>query len=289
MGYLPYDVTLKAFFWIITICFLALDGLLFLIKASKISKKDKLQKELFRALSFFLFLNIGVGLFFILSDFERNIFGTTDLYYRLLASAYIFAMAAFLAPLYIAEREITNPITKFLLSIVTLIVIGINIVFLIFFPNLIPIIRYIDYCLWGAEVVILFLAYMYIIKESSGDLKKIAILTLIGFGVAACAAILQIDIFISTGLIAPYYSPILFTIGLIFFAYIFLKMEALDVIEMVVRQIYTTISEDFWENLEKLDLIEISKEEFVTDILALTPKKREEFMKMMIEKFQKTE
>jgi hypothetical protein len=287
MGYLPYDITLKAIFWIATMCFLTIDGILFIKKASKVSKENKLKRDLLHALAIFFFLSIGVGLFFILSDFERDVFGESELYYRLLVIAYLFGNAAFLIIILVGEKQIIK--TRYIISFITSIIIGINIVLLIFFPDLVPLARYLNYGLFGSEIGILLLIYIYLIKKTSGDFKKTAIITFIGIAIAASASIIGADFFISSGLIQPYFSPILFIIGLTICTYEVIRKEALDLLEMLAKHKMTTLSMDFWEKIDKLDWDDKDKKDFVKDMLGLIPRDRDKMINDILKKYQQIE
>jgi hypothetical protein len=287
MGYLPYDVPLKSFFWIVTICFLALVGILFIFKTLKISKEEKFKKDLFRTLAIFFLLNICMVIFLILSDFERDAFGQSELHFRLLAIGYIFLITAYLILIVIAEKYIIKK-TRHVISIITSVIIGLNVLFMIFFPNLMSIARYINYGLMGTASGISLLLYIYLIYTTTGDLRKIAVITIIGLTVAMCSAFLNMEILTSTGLVLPYYSPILFTIGLILITYVLIKKEGFDAIEMLANHKITALSSDFWEKIELFDLDEKDRKEFIKDMLGLTPNEREEFLNEMVNKFQRT-
>jgi len=287
MGYLPYDVQLKASFWIATMCFLAFDGILFVIKSFKTPKEKVLHRDLYRALGIFFFLCIGVGLFFILSDFERDIYGESELYFRLLLISYIFGNLAFLTIIFTAEKRIIN--TRYCLSFVTLLMVGVNIVFLTFFPHLTVIIRYVNYGVNGTEIAILLLAYLYLIKKTSGELRRIAIITLTGIAIASSAVLLQSDFLISSGLISPYISPIFFIVGLGLFTYETLRKQGLDILDMLAKHKMTTLSKDFWDIIEQFEWKGTEKKQFVKDMLGLTPYDREELLRNMLNKFKHIE
>jgi hypothetical protein len=277
MGFLPYDITLKATLWIATMCFLAIDGILFVIKASKVKQERKLKRDIFRALAIFCFSCIV----------ERNSFGESELYFRFLGIAYTFAGLALQYLIVVGEREIIN--TKYAISFTNLFVITINIIFLIFFPNLVRIIRYINYILVGIEVGIIFIIYLYLIKKYTGELRKIALLTLIALSLISSAYVLQTDYLISTGLISPYFSQVFFIIGLTLLAYEIIQKEGLDLLELIAKHKMTTLSKDFWEIIDQFGWKQKEKVEFIKDMIGLTPHEREKILKDMLTKFKRPE
>jgi hypothetical protein len=287
MGYLPYNVELKAIFWIATMCFLAFDGILFVIKSIKTDKEKVIQRDFNRALGIFFFLCIGVGLYFILSDFERDIYGESELYFRLLLTSYIFGNLAFLTIIFTAERRIIN--TRYCLSYVTLFLLGTNVILMAFFPHLTLIIRYVNYGVNGTEIAILLCAYLYFIKKTSGELRRVTILTLTGITIASSAVLLQSDFLISSGLISPYISPIFFIVGLGLFAYETLRKKGLDILEMVAKHKMTTLTKDFWDIIEQFEWKSTEKKQFVKDMLGLTPYDRDELLRNMLSKFKHIE
>jgi len=218
MGYLLYDVGLKTTAWIIAMCFIGVIGTLFIIKAIKTSKEIPSQREMFRSIGLFFYLYIVSRFFFILSDYERDPYGETDLYFQFVALSYISSIIGFLLLIYIGEKYIFKP-GKFFMTYIILVFLVINIIILVFFPSLFAIGRYINYGLFYMEGAIMFLIYLYLITKTSGQLRKNAIRSLVGLSIMAMAMILETDFLLSEGITQPYYSPIFFSIGAIIFAY----------------------------------------------------------------------
>ncbi len=283
MGYLPYDITLKAILWIVTICFLAVNGTLLINKMLKTPREKKFKRDFYLAYSIFCFSCIGLGLFFILSDFERNAFGESELYFRFLSIAYTFGNISLISIIFVGEKEIVN--TKYIFSYATAFTIVINVIFLIFFPNLVLIIRYINYILISTETGVALLVYFYLSRKTTGELRKMSIITLIALIILVFAFILQTDFLISRGLVLPYFSQILLIIGLTLLTYEIIRKEGLDVLEMISNHKMTTIQKDFMEIIKKFDWKENDREEFIKDLLGSTPSEREKILYDMMYKF----
>ncbi len=280
MGNVFYNVVLKSILWFVSICFLILVGGLFMKKASKISKENQLKKDLFQACAIFFFLNIGLGIFLILSDLELDVSGETVLYSRYVASGYIFLIAAYLTIIVVAEKHIIKK-TRHVISILTLCILGFNVITLIFLPWLVEVTRYVNYCTLGIASGISLFIYLYFIKVTTGELRKIAINTQIGLIIGGSSAILNTKIVISTGFVSPYLSPILYIIGLIFITYVLIKKGGFDVIEMLAKRQMTTLTSDFWDKIDQFNLTEVEKQEFTKDMLALNPYEREKILNEM--------
>jgi hypothetical protein len=92
-------------------------------------------------------------------------------------------------------------------------------IIMIFFPDLMGIVRYINYGLLYFEIIILGLLYMYVFKKTSGKVRINSLITIIGLAVMSSSAILELDYFITAGIIMPYYTPIVFAIGATVFAF----------------------------------------------------------------------
>ncbi|MHA2010085.1 MAG: hypothetical protein ACW980_22445 [Promethearchaeota archaeon] len=283
MGYLPYDITLKAILWIVTVCFLAVNGTLLLNKMLKTPKEKKFKRDFYLAFSLFCFLCIGLGIFFILSDFERDVFGESELYFRFLSIAYTFGYISLISIIFVGEREIVN--TKYIFSYATALTIVINVIFLIFFPNLVLVIRYVNYVLFSIETGVAILVYSYLSRKTTGELRKMAIITLLAFITVVIAFVLQTDFLLSRGLVSPYISQFLLIIGLTLFTYEIIRKEGLDVLEMISNHKLTTLQKDFIEIIEKFEWKGNDQEEFIHDLLGLTPSEREKILYDMRHKF----
>jgi hypothetical protein len=283
MGYLPYDITLKAILWIVTICFLAVNGILLINKMLKTPKEKKFKRDFYLAYTIFCFSCIGLGLFFILSDFERDVFGESELYFRFLSIAYTFGYISLIFIIYVGEKEIIN--TKYIFTYATTCTITINVIFLIFLPNLVLFIRYFNYILISIETGVALFVYFYLSRKTTGELRRMAIITLTALIIIVVAFILQTDFLISSGLVSPYISQFLLIIGLTLFTYEIIRKEGLDVLEMISNHKMTTIQKDFMEIIEKFEWKENDREEFIRDLLSLIPSEREKILQEMTYKF----
>jgi len=90
---------------------------------------------------------------------------------------------------------------------------------MIFFPDVMGIVRYINYGLLYFKTGILFLLYMYVFKKTSGKVRKNSLITMIGLAIMSSAAILEMDYLITEGIVMPYYSPLLFALSATIFTY----------------------------------------------------------------------
>ncbi|MBD3254880.1 MAG: hypothetical protein GF383_07290 [Candidatus Lokiarchaeota archaeon] len=218
VGYLPYNVMLKTTVWLFVIVYLGVIGTFFLIKSKRFPKVGTSQKFLFVAVALFFYMYIITRIFYILSDFERDANSATVLYYRYVAIGHIFIILALANIIFITEKYIINQ-SKYLLTYAFLIILGINVIILIFSPTLMPAVRYINYGLWYSQVIILLIIYLYLSVKTTGILRKKAFLTFIAIVVMMIGSIIESDALISSGLVSPYYTPIIFSIGATIFAY----------------------------------------------------------------------
>ncbi len=218
---LPYDVNIKTILWIPVMVYLAVIGTIFIRKSKKAPKEIVSQKAMYRGMAFIFYLYIPVRLFFMLSDFERvrpgyPLVGDTDLYFQFVALSYVCAISAFLNIIFVFEKYIIRR-TKFIMTIVFGILLVVNII-LLFFPSLMQTMRYINYVPLYIEVITLFLLYLYLAKKTSGKLRRNSLIAIVGLAFMAAAAFLESENLSASGLILPYYSPLMFAIGATIFA-----------------------------------------------------------------------
>ncbi len=240
MGYLPYDITIKTIFWGIVSLYMVLMGTLFLIKISNIKTKVRSQKALYRAVSVFFYFYAIARLFFIFSDYERDLKGTTILYYQYVAISYIFSHFGFLNIMYVGEKYLIKP-GKFLIVYIAASVIMTDIIMVMFFPNLIAVLRYLNYGMVYSEVAIVILIFIYLFKETSGNLRKNAFFASLGLIIMTLGTILEIDALISAGIILPYYTPIIYAIGVTIYGTTILKSVEIEKIDELPNNFTKTI------------------------------------------------
>jgi hypothetical protein len=217
MGYLPYNIYLKTIPWIIVLIYLCLIGTYFIIKSLKISEEVKARKQMYRAIALFFYFYIMKRIFFIFSDFERDSNGDTQLFYRYTALAYVFYFIALLNFIFLTEKYVINR-SKYILTYIFIVGLIINVI-VFFFPNFMPIIRYLNYIILYTEVVILIIIYSYLAINTTGQPRKKSIFIIVGLLVIAMAELLESEALIMSGITTPYYSPIIFAIGATIFAY----------------------------------------------------------------------
>ncbi len=211
MGYLLYDLTTKTISWLIVIVYLVILGIVFLIRMKNADRDFKSQRLLFRSLALVFYFYILNRFFFILSDFERNLNNTTPFHYQLVNIGYIFSEIAFLNLLYFAEKFAIKK-TKFLLTYITTIVIIIEII-LVFNPAYFGIVRILTYSLSYTLLLLIFILFLRLTINSTGILRRNFLLTLVGLVIIAAGGILETDVLLSTGIIPPWLTPVLFAIG----------------------------------------------------------------------------
>ncbi|MHA2130428.1 MAG: hypothetical protein ACW99L_10685, partial [Promethearchaeota archaeon] len=125
----------------------------------------------------------------------------------------------------------------------------------------------------------------YLSRKTTGELRKMAIITLLAFIIVVIAFVLQTDFLLSRGLVSPYISQFLLIIGLTLFTYEIIRKEGLDVLEMISNHKLTTLQKDFIEIIEKFEWKGNDQEEFIHDLLGLTPSEREKILYDMRHKF----
>ena len=214
---LPYDVNLKTTFWIIAMIYMGIVGIFLIWNSTKM--EEKASRSMARAYALFIYFYIVARIFYILSDYERDANAETLLYYRYVACAYIFQILGLLNIIFILEKYVITR-SKHAITYIILILLGVNIV-MIFIANesIHQIVRYINYAMLYSEVALLIIIYTYLVINTTGELKRKSLLTVIAFFVMIIATILEIDALSSTGIVPPYYSPIVFSIGGTIFAY----------------------------------------------------------------------
>ena len=213
MGYLPYSLEVKVISWLIVIILLGILASYFFYKMFNISRDFKPQRLFFRSLATFLFCYMIARIFFILSDFERDMYDRTLLYNQFLGFGHLFNAIGVFFMLLLAESnflKFKKPYLSYFLS--SIILIGI---FALFFPALIGIVRIIflvsTYISWTIYVLI----YITIYRKVTGKYKKITLFSFLGIIICLIGAFIETDFLLSTGLIPPYFTPILFSIGII--------------------------------------------------------------------------
>lgn len=242
MGCLPYDLTLKVVSWIIVIIYCGIIGVFFLTKRAKASKEITSQRLMFLSIAIFFFFFMGTRLLFILSDFERDMNCETVLYYQYVFGGYVCGIFAFLSITNFGETYLIKG-TKHLLTIGIVIGLVIDIFIVIFFPVIVLTtiqgltgteyqqalisvasgIRLFNYAIQYIEIGIILILYLYLTVKSTGSLRKNCLITLLGLAISSISAFLETDAILSSGLIPPFISPAIFTVGVTVFALAYLR------------------------------------------------------------------
>jgi hypothetical protein len=211
MGYLKYDLTVKTVSWIIVLCYLVIIGIIFLRRMAKADKEFKPVRILYLSLALIFFFYIGNRIFFILSDFERDLHGTSPLHYQFVNIGYIFTELAFISLLYYGERFAIKK-TKFILTYITIGIIVIEAV-LVLNPEYFIIVRTLTYGLTYSLLALVLILFLRLTAQSTGKLRRNFLITVVGLIILSVGAILETDALLSSGAIPPYLTPILFAIG----------------------------------------------------------------------------
>ncbi len=247
MGCLPYDITIKFYSWIAAIIYISIIAILFFIKMTKAPKEVKSQKVMYRSIALFLCFYIGVRIFFLFSDFERDANCESVLYFQFVFLGYICSIIAFLSIINFGETYVIRQ-TKHIFSYIIIISTIIDFLAVIFFPNLVnyvleskygsnynqaqyektvievaTIVRYFNYSIQYSQIFIILGLYLYLTMKSTGRIRRNSLITLIGLAISAAAAFLETDALLSSGLIPPFLSPIILCIGLTIFTFAYLR------------------------------------------------------------------
>ena len=190
-------------------------GIFLFLKSLKVEIKSLRQTQ--RAFILFDFMFILQRVFFIFSDYERNDNGLTSMYYQFIILGYICIIIGLLFIIYVIEAYVITK-SNHIISLIVLIILVVNIVML-FFPNLVPFIRYVNYCLFYFEGLLLLSIYFYLIINTSGRLRKKSMVIFLGFIIFIIGIILDSDALVTSGLSSPFYYPFLSAIGFTAFIY----------------------------------------------------------------------
>ncbi|MHA1147676.1 MAG: hypothetical protein ACTSR8_05480 [Promethearchaeota archaeon] len=212
MGYLPYSLEVKATSWLIVIILLAILASYFYFRMFNVSREFRFQRLFFGALATFLFCYMMARIFFLLSDFERDMNNRTLLYNQFVGVGHLFNSIGVFSMLLLAERnflKFKKPyLSYFLLSVIS---IG---AFALFFPELLGIVRIIflvaTYISWTMYIII----YINVYRKVTGLFKKTTLFSFVGIFICLIGAFIETDFLLSTGMIPPYLTPILFSIGI---------------------------------------------------------------------------
>ncbi|MBD3341481.1 MAG: hypothetical protein GF353_20425 [Candidatus Lokiarchaeota archaeon] len=213
MGYLPYSLEVKAISWLIVIILLAILASYFYYKMFNVSREFRFQRLFFGALATFLFCYMMARIFFLFSDFERDMYNRTLLYNQFVGIGHLFNSIGVFFMILLAERnflKFKKPyLSYFLLSSI---LIG---VFALFFPAYIGFVRIIflvnTYISWTIYILI----YINVYRKVTGLFKKTTMFSFLGIFICLIGAFIETDFLLSSGLIPPYLTPILFSIGII--------------------------------------------------------------------------
>lgn len=217
MGYIVYDLQLKLLCWLIVLPYVAIIAVIFFKRMAKADRDFPSQRMLHRSMGIFSLMYIINRIFFILSDLERDVNGQTHYHYQLVFVGYIVVSIAFLNILYFGEKFIIKK-TKFMLTYITTAVLIIEII-LLFIPELFGFGRLLNYGISYFLMMLVLVLFIKMIIQSTGGIRRDFTLTLIGFLIIAAGAILEMDALLSSGIISPWLTPLMFAIGATILAY----------------------------------------------------------------------
>ncbi|GAG86403.1 unnamed protein product, partial [marine sediment metagenome] len=130
---------------------------------------------------------------------------------------YAFFILAFLDFIYLTEKYVINR-SKYIITYIFLTAFIINVI-MIFFPGLMPLIRYINYGLLYSEAAIILIIYLFLVINTTDEMRRKSLLIIIGLLICIIAEFLDTEALLMSGLVLPFYSPILFAIGATVFTY----------------------------------------------------------------------
>ena len=214
---LAYDFPTKLISWLIVLPYITLITILFFRRMAKADRDFPSQRLFHRSMAIFFLMYIANRIFFILSDFERDANGQTEYHYQLVFIGYILVSIAFLNMLYFGEKFIVKK-TKFILCYITTAALIVEVV-LLFIPELFGIGRLVNYGLSYFLMMLVLILFIKMIVQSIGVIRRDFTLTLIGFLIIALGSILEMDALLSSGIIPPWLTPILFATGASIVAY----------------------------------------------------------------------
>jgi hypothetical protein len=205
-------------FWITAISIMYLTSIVFMRRAARTDFES--QKHLFRS----------YGLFFILMGITRISFVLAyfiEPYYNLLLSiGYVFGALSLLPLVFTLEKYMITQ-TKRLFSLIGLILVVLGFVFLILtleFPKISETSRTVQDI--GMPIIALSYLILYgiVIKNSTGDIRKKAIMTLVGMIVFVAGILFDSENLLAINPATMHIAPVVFSLGIILIAH-FQKSE----------------------------------------------------------------
>ncbi|HMF33176.1 MAG TPA: hypothetical protein VKK79_17250 [Candidatus Lokiarchaeia archaeon] len=220
---LPYNLAEKLPGWYAVIALCAVLSIVFLVRMSR-AKQKKAPPSVWKinrgfAIFFLTFLTCRV--LFIFSDYERLANGQTRLYSTFVLVGFLcvlggIAVIAFLADSYMLARPGKT------LTWIAVVVFAANVVFIVlavsttFIDLSIP--RWVLYISVGIIFIIVLFIFFSLARQSTGTLRRNAILALLGLGAALIGSLLDSDAIVQMNIIPIFLPPIIVFVGLFLFA-----------------------------------------------------------------------
>jgi hypothetical protein len=182
---LNYYIWDKEPLWIAVSILAIICGFLLLARSKQITDLGKQTNPVFRGYGLFCFGYAAGRILFILSDFEFNIHDQSALYVQLVLLAYIVGILSAIFLISTFESIIMKMKNGLLTKIYIIIfLVDLGMFFILLIPNIpTDIITYFRYLNIGASLIgflIVLGLYYKIIRETTGDLRKNALLSFIG-------------------------------------------------------------------------------------------------------------
>lgn len=184
-------------------------------KAKRYSQTPTLAKVL-NAYSIFFFLLMVNRVFFILSYI-------TAVYNLSLSLGYFTVALGFFAVVYVIEKEIVKQ-TRFIFSIITMIIVILAFISIWLPDNLATIRDTLQLAAMGPGAFI-FILYFFMVKMSTGDPRRKALIQIFGLALAFIGYALDSDAAYRTGMLPIMLAPCLHIVGLIIIGWVLLREE----------------------------------------------------------------
>jgi EamA domain-containing membrane protein RarD len=220
---LPYSLAEKEPGWIAVIILSAILAIVFFVRASRVRKSDAPASvwKINRGYGLFFVALVACRTLFIFSDFEQNVNGTTPLYSTYVLVGFLCILAGLVVIASLADTYMLARPRK-TLTWVVLAVLATNVVFLVFAESMptidLTIPRWVQYISIGLVFLIVLFVFLSLARQSTGTLRRNALITLLGLGIALIGSLLDSASIAQLNIIPIYLPPIIMFVGIIFFA-----------------------------------------------------------------------
>ncbi len=221
---LPYDINEKLPGWYAVEALCIALAVVFLIRASraKAAGGPPSVPKINRGFAVFFIALMITRVLFTFSDYERLANDKTPLYATYVLFGYLSSLVGIALLAYLVDTFMLESKRKTLTWIVILITIGNAGVIVVTVATqstpLLEVARWVVYGSTGMVFIIVILIYGGLARQSTGSLRRNAILSLLGVGIAVLGTLLDSDYLAQAGLVPIYFPPIIMLVGLVIFA-----------------------------------------------------------------------